>query len=391
VEAASEIPLAARDSSLEAFANVQELSVGAVGKLNLLFKKIYLATTGARDEGHEWIEPPPQAPAAPAAPPQEMMPLRHVIDQYAHGDFPILDLTTRSKFRQWYRDITGGEPPNGKEPSSLQLGALVHRLDKGFPPYVDFAVFAPFGNRQMKFHRFDAQIWVDNTIKEAKIQGPSDYTSWKAAWDVFQAAMISIKAGSPAMLDAYASGIHRLTIRYPGADNWGFISCADTTLREEVWAAKADRMKELGRWPEHMPWNIVIDATAFGSENTVAGMDHWWIDHVVHPCTHARNGRAYLAELEGTHLQPFPAGLGAGRAAPHQPTNDKRKRGHERGQQQPQGDPNRVRIWDARPKHERHKGGKNKGGKGGHNKGGHGKNGKNKDGSKGGGKPEPRK
>jgi len=75
VEAASEIPLAARDTALDAFALTQELSVGAVGKIGLLFKKVYHATAPARDEGQqEWVEPPPQVPAVPAAPPQEMMP-----------------------------------------------------------------------------------------------------------------------------------------------------------------------------------------------------------------------------------------------------------------------------------------------------------------------------
>ena len=164
----------------------------------------------------------------------------------------------------------------------------------------------------MKFHRFDAQIWVDNKITSAKIQGPSDYTSWKGAWDVFQAAMISIKAGSPAKLDGYALGIERLTIRYPGAENWGFISCADETLRNEVWQDKADTLKERSQWPDFMPWNHVLDITSFGSDNIAPGMNHWWDNHVIHPCTSARNGRAYLTELEGTNLQPFPPGHGPG-------------------------------------------------------------------------------
>ena len=178
VEAASEIPKEFIDDSLNEFSKAQELSVGAVGKIALLMKRIYASFEAPAVEPQPWVDP---SPAEPAEPPQETMPLRLVIDQYAHGDFPILDLATRTKFKQWHVDITGGAPPNGKQPSALQMGALNHRISKGFSPYVDFAVFAPFGNRQMKFHRFDAQIWVDNKIASAKIQGPSDYTSWKSA------------------------------------------------------------------------------------------------------------------------------------------------------------------------------------------------------------------
>jgi hypothetical protein len=301
------------------------------------------------------------------------------------------------RFRQWHRDITGGEPPNGKQPSSLQLGALHYRISRGGHPYVDFAVFTPFGNRQMKHHKFDSQVWIENRIQQAKIQGPSDYTSWKASWDVFRAAMVSIKAGSPAMLDAYSFGIERLAIRYPGDANWGFISCADETLRNEVWLDKKDRLVELNKWPEHMPWDHVLSVTSFGSDEIGPGMDRWWDDHVIHPCTNARNGRRYLAELEGTDLQPFPQGMGAGRAASNQPagSNSRSKRQKQNNPAQAQGDPNRVRLWDARPKHEQHKGGGKGGGKGGHggNKGGHGGNKGGKGGNKGGkgGKPDPRK
>jgi len=219
--------------------------------------------------------------------------------------------------------------------------------------------------------------------------------------------MVSLKAGSPAKLDAYAHGIHRLSVRYPGEQNWGFISCADATLREEVWQAKMEKLKEDGLWPSYMPWAHVLDITAFGSDNIASGMDRWWDDHVIHPCTQARNGRSFLSELEGTALQPFPHGMAPARAANNQmgggSSSNKRKRAPEI---QPQNQPHRARIWDARPKNDPNKGwgkGGGKGGKGGHGKGGYGKGGqdaggwskrKNKDAGgwgKGGDKPEPRK
>ena len=107
-------------------------------------------------------------------------------------------------------------------------------------------------------------------------------------------------------------------------------------------------------------------------------MDHWWDNHVIHPCTSARNGRAYLTELEGTNLQPFPQGMGQGRAASSKPAgggNRAAKRNRSGTQAQAQGDPNRLRLWDARPKQEPNKGwgkGGGKGGQGGRGKGGHG-------------------
>ena len=102
-----------------------------------------------------------------------------------------------------------------------------------------------------------------------------------------------------------------------------------------------------------MPWNHVLDITSFGRDNIAPGMNHWWDNHVIHPCTSARNGRAYLTELEGTNLQPFPQGMGQGRAASSQPAgggNRATKRNRSGTQAQAQGDPNRLRLWDARPK-----------------------------------------
>jgi hypothetical protein len=66
-----------------------------------------------------------------------------------------------------------------------------------------------------------------------EFKGPPDYEHWKACWDVFQSAMIMLKACNPAYLIAYADFIGRYAKRY-GQKCWALIYQTETRFRREV-------------------------------------------------------------------------------------------------------------------------------------------------------------
>ena len=144
-----------------------------------------------------------------------------VLDQSDDGTFQPLSLEDRAMYRSNHRVITGGDPPEGREPSPDQLAALVTKLSRDEAPYVDFAVFTPHGRRQYRLHKFNAEVFVDGQLVKRELKGPMDFRSWKACWSTFRAAMISIRAATPATLDAYERGMEELHHLAP--NHWGIL------------------------------------------------------------------------------------------------------------------------------------------------------------------------
>ena len=66
----------------------------------------------------------------------------------------------------------------------------------------------------------------------------------------FANAMIAIRGASPATLDAYRRGMMDLVEQYPRDDYWGVIYGADETIRSEVWAIIAQKLRYDKQWPE---------------------------------------------------------------------------------------------------------------------------------------------
>ena len=62
-----------------------------------------------------------------------------------------------------------------------------------------------------------------------RYRGPADFPAWKRCWMVFEAAMISLGAGSPAALKSYRDGIELLNDDWAG--HWFRIGIADLQVR----------------------------------------------------------------------------------------------------------------------------------------------------------------
>ena len=232
--------------------------------------------------------------------------MAEVLDQMDDGHYEPLTESERMQYNQNYVDVTGGEPSLETKASTDQIAALKSRLTSGRAPYVDFAVFVPHGKRFAKIRKFDAQVFVNNSLQQRVLRGPGNYASWVDSWNVFRTAMLSLKAASPQVLDDYQRGIFSLVQIHPEA--WGLVYAADEVMRSEVWDDMRDELVTEGRWPSMHPWNLVIKLSTFGCAS--GKRSHWWYLHVLAPAQ--KGGKELIKSLEGTSLVPSPDGMFGG-------------------------------------------------------------------------------
>ena len=228
-----------------------------------------------------------------------------VLDQLDDRPFEVPDADACRTLRENYKKVCGGKPSESEAPTAEQLGALQAKMDRRSAPYCDFAIFCPNGRRMAKIRRFEAQVFVDNELRQKVLRGPSDFKSWTESWRVFRTAMISLRAAAPQTLDDYFRGIEQLTILFPNA--WGLIFCADELMRSEVWDKIREEMEDDRAWPEKLPWDVVIKMSCYGRGD--ADRQHWWFTHVVAPASSGGGGRGTVAKLEGSSNLPSTDGL----------------------------------------------------------------------------------
>ena len=219
------------------------------------------------------------------------------------GTYEPLTESERVQYFKNYVDITGGEPSLETKASNDQIAALKAKIDNGKAPYADFAVFGPHGKRFAKIRKFDAQVFVNNSLQQRVMKGPSNFVSWVDSWMVFRTAMLSLQEASPQVLDDYQRGIRSLVQIYP--DSWGLIFAADEIMRNEVWDEIRDELLLEDKWPAERPWNLVIKLSTFGSGDQKR--NHWWYLHVQAPAL--RGGKDLVKTLEGTSMLPAPDGM----------------------------------------------------------------------------------
>ena len=154
------------------------------------------------------IAAPAAVAALPVALPERTIRLQHVLDQSSNEFCLPLSDEVRAGLRQNHYRIAGGDPPFGKEPTGDQLSAMFFRLKNGGPPYADFAVFTPHGERHAGFHKLNAQILVGGAWASNRLTGPLTFDAWKESWAVFKATMLSLQCLPMSVIDATRRASH---------------------------------------------------------------------------------------------------------------------------------------------------------------------------------------
>jgi hypothetical protein len=125
-------------------------------------------------------------------------------------------------------------------PSAEQLSVLAVILGERCAPYVDFAIFGPFGNRVRKAMSHKGLVFGPNgSLIMEEFRGPPSIVEWLSCWRVFQTAMVMLDAADHPQLEAYARHITKLSSQY-GATAWSTIYQAEVRFRREM----LDRVRE---------------------------------------------------------------------------------------------------------------------------------------------------
>lgn len=179
--------------------------------------------------------PAPAAPVVATTGDQERkVKLSLVLDQGDETEVrPLNPGDIRAAIADWRELENDGEDPlEEEEATGDQLIALDFRLKQGATPFVDFAVWKPFGarfGRLLKFVAYVPQPTGGFVTKE--INGPASFEEWKKSWRVFVFAMVALKAASRSRLEKYELRIQKLHETYPKF--WWIIGLAEIRMRSE--------------------------------------------------------------------------------------------------------------------------------------------------------------
>ena len=257
----------------------------------------------------------PAAAAAASGPVQESIQMQAVLDQTLKLTAPALTYGDLADLRNAYEKVVGRPPVDEQLPTLDQMSALKALLATGRVPYVDFAVWTPYGGRLAKFRKTEATVIVGSEFVTKSVEGPRSFEAWEQSWALFEVAMISLGAASPGTLAAYANGLRVLMRLFPG--RWSVLVSTDVVVRTERWSRLREtfeRTRDVSFDPGR-PWDAVIAASAYGSDGPLAGsMASWWSTHFVLPATMVTSSSGMEAVIGKVESQPAVPSSGASSA-----------------------------------------------------------------------------
>jgi len=187
-------------------------------------------------------------------------------------------------------------------------------------PYVDFAVWGPFGCRSVKKHKCLGQMFNNaGVLVQLEIPGPATFNMWQASYNVFTNAMLLLNAADPVVLRSYQRHHERFYDRF-GALSWAiqyqahvrtFTELFGRIYREALASYEEARSKHTGGDFQHpldpaRPWNHVLDYVVSDANE----INRWWEQQMEKPAMMLINGTAQMRDLVGgdapVHLRAPP-------------------------------------------------------------------------------------
>ena len=172
-------------------------------------------------------------------------------------EFPSLREDSRELWYQRYIAVVGGFPPEEEDPSLEQLSALHRRLTtQDTAPFVDMAIFVPFGQRALKASKF--RTYVLTLTGYVTKENSRTCHQWRTCFRLLRTALI--------MMDSVGVA-ERLSRIYPSA--WHLIYAADEVARSShsnrigtraMMSIKAGRSPPEGLFDQNRPWDFVYHA-----------------------------------------------------------------------------------------------------------------------------------
>ena len=156
-----------------------------------------------------------------------------VVDQALDDEIKgMIDTDVEAAYER-YRLKMGDVPRPEEDVTREQLAGLQALFKGSSPPYVDFAIFGPFGRRiQKKLKMSGMVIGASGALQQQALLGPPTVDDWKASFMVFRTGAIMLGQISPAACDAYMLHIISYAARY-GSEVWPLVYQADVRARLE--------------------------------------------------------------------------------------------------------------------------------------------------------------
>ena len=348
-------------AQLQDGAQLTAIQASHVGMVYNLVKKIIYTKEGNDWDGYVETSlfgtPPTQVPVATnqsnaTGSTERKMKLSQVLDQSDDGEFIVQSELTRAKWYMNYKKVVGGFPPEEEEPTIEQLSGLQRRLEvQNVAPFVDFAIFVPFGQRHLKASRLRTYVLTAEGYVTKDLPGPANYIQWRLCFRILRASLLMLEATSLSAMIAYEQWVEQLTRLYPNA--WHLIYSADelarsghsNRMRARVLLDLQDGGTAPQGWDAAKPWDWVYaqlpHETAFW-QTQVHSPALTWIASGSRGTPRTPAEQLAMAHLQGGLKAITPAveqtsqdGNGANTTTPTRARREARKRKKERDREEP--------------------------------------------------------
>ena len=224
--------------------------------------------------------------AAAAAPPlplsEARIKLSVLIDSSMDSELVRIPVLEVRKMYSRYVETRGAEPKEDIEPTIEQLSAVKQVMDNDLAPYVDFALFGPYGKRFLAKLTLAAWSYLPNgTWLRRDLPGPPTFEHWWSSFRVLRTTFLLLDAVDTELLDNYGELVRGFHNKY-GHEAWFLIYLADVRMRNEHFDrmrrhAERDHEKDeragvKTNFDLRRPWNTVF-------AKAVADKD-WWGDNL---------------------------------------------------------------------------------------------------------------
>ena len=205
-----------------------------IGQVGVFRRVCRLRMRRPADEEQVGAAAPPPPPPGVQGPAGRTLAMREHADQVDDSRIPAWPVQQHTDCMAVHQAANGGEPaPKEDTPTVDMLASLDYRVRTVESPWVDFALWRPYGKRmQREWKMMSQQINAAGEYVPYIIAGPPDYDAWLNAWRVFSVAMIALNLATPFRLDLYARCIARLA-KLVGVGYWWFLAIAEDRMRQE--------------------------------------------------------------------------------------------------------------------------------------------------------------
>ncbi len=200
--------------------------------------------------------------------------MANFVDSSLDSEIIVLTKPHLERLFSNYRSSRGEFPSQEIEPTEEQISAIHQLINTGCSPYVDFAIFGPFGRRLLRKLTFISYHYnaPEGTWKRLELPGPPDFDSWGKSWLVLKCTFLLLGGFKPERLDLYGEHLRSFLTTY-GPDCWFLIYQADVRMRSEHFERIRRRLQinfdtglvEFGFDPT-VPWDAVFAAAVKDKE-----------------------------------------------------------------------------------------------------------------------------